>query len=167
MDTYAKNTAMRMIPYGVHVLTAQNEEDHAMGAVVSWVSQASFSPPLIVAAIRVGSVMHNIVRESRAFTVNILGKQHDGLVRTFFQTVWEKGGSLAGESFRNGESGAPVLDCAVGFIECQLDLCLEKGDHSIFVAEVIDAGLSQQIEGRPDEVGLLLSDIGGDVYYGG
>jgi len=167
MDTYAKNTAMRMIPYGVHVLTTQSEEDQAMGAVVSWVSQASFSPPLIVVAIRVGSVMHNIVRESRAFTVNILDKKHDGLARTFFQTVWEKGGTLAGESFRIGETGAPILDCSTGFIECKLDLCLEKGDHSIFIAEVIDAGLSQQIDGRPDEVGLLLSDIGGDVYYGG
>jgi len=167
MDTYAKNTAMRMIPYGVHVLTAQSEEDKAMGAVVSWVTQASFSPPLVVVAIRVGSAMHNVAREARAFTINTLDKQHDGLARTFFQTVWEKGGTLAGESFRNGSTGAPILDCAAGYIECKLDLCLEKGDHSIFIAEVVDAGIKGQIEGRPDEVGLLLSDIGGDVYYGG
>ncbi len=33
MDTYEKNTAMRMLPYGVHILTAQAEEDQAIGAV--------------------------------------------------------------------------------------------------------------------------------------
>lgn len=167
MDTYAKNTAMRMLPYGVHVVTAQAEEDHAMGAVISWITQASFSPPLLVVALRVGSQIHGVVRQSRAFTVNILDKSHTNLARTFFQTVWEKGGSLAGESFREGQTGAPILDCAAGFIECQLDLCLEKGDHSIFVGEVVDAGLAREITGRPDDIGLVLGDFGGDVFYGG
>jgi flavin reductase (DIM6/NTAB) family NADH-FMN oxidoreductase RutF len=167
MDTHVKNTAMRMLPYGVHVVTSQAEEDRAMGAVISWVTQASFTPPLVVTALRVGSVVHEVVRASRSFTLNILDKAHADLARTFFQTVWEKGGTLAGEPFREGETGAPILDCAAGYIECDLDLCLEKGDHSIFVAQVVDAGLGDDIKGRPDEVGLILGDFGGDMFYGG
>lgn len=167
MDTYAKNTAMRMLPYGVHVLTTQPEEDRAVGAVVSWVTQASFSPPLVVAALRVGSPIHESVKAARAFALNILGKSHAGVARTFFQTVWEKGGTLGGRAFRNGQTGSPILDCAAGYIECRIDLSLEKGDHSIFVAEVVDAGLSGEIQGRPDAVTLVLGDFGGDVFYGG
>ena len=167
MDTYQKNTAMRMLPYGVHVLTAQAEEDRAVGAVVSWVTQASFSPPLVVTALRVGSTIHDVVKEARAFVLNILAKPHAGIARTFFQTVHEKGGALAGQEFRCGQTRTPILECAAGFIECRLDLSLEKGDHSIFIGEVVDAGLSGEIAGRPDEVGLLLADLGGDVFYGG
>lgn len=167
MDTYARNTAMRMLPYGVHVLTAQSQEDHAMGAAVSWVMQASFSPPLVVTALRVGSAIHGVVRESRAFALNILDKQHAGVARTFFQTAREKGGTLAGQPFRTGVTGSPILDCAAGYIECDLDLSLEKGDHSIFVAQVADAGLKGEIKGRPDAVTLVLGDFGGDVFYGG
>ncbi len=167
MDTYEKNTAMRMLPYGVHILTAQAEEDQAIGAVVSWVTQASFSPPVVITALRVGSRIHRVVQDSRAFAVNIIDQQHSSVARTFFDTVWEKGGTLAGQRFRNGPTGTPVLECAAGYIECRLDLCLEKGDHSIFIGEVADAGLSGRIDGRPDRVGLVLSDFGDDVFYGG
>ena len=167
MDTYQKNTAMRMLPYGVHVLTVQAEEDRAMGAVVSWVTQASFSPPLLVVALRVGSSIHDVVKEARAFVLNILDKQHASVARTFFETVHEKGGTLAGQDLRCGQTRTPILECAAGWIECRLDLSLEKGDHSIFVAEVVDAGLTVKIEGRPDDCSLVLGDFGGDVFYGG
>jgi flavin reductase (DIM6/NTAB) family NADH-FMN oxidoreductase RutF len=166
MDTYEKNTAMHMLPYGVHVLTAQARADEAAGAVVSWVTQASFSPPLLVVALRVGSRIHNVVRQARAFTINILDRQHTSLARSFFETVFEKGDSLAGESFHCGDTGAPILDSAAGWIECRLDLSLEKGDHSIFVAEVADAGIAEGLAEKPGQVGLLLRDFGEGFTYG-
>ncbi len=165
MDTPEKNKAMQMLQYGVYVLTAEAEQDQAAAAVVSWVTQASFAPPLLVAALRVGSRIHGVVQEAQAYTINILDRQHTSVARTFFDTVWEKGGTLAGQRFRTGATGAPILECATGYIECRLDLCLAKGDHSIFVGEVADAGVTGPIVGRPDEVGLLMRDFG--VFYGG
>ncbi|MBT4101094.1 MAG: flavin reductase [Gemmatimonadetes bacterium] len=165
MDTLEKNRAIQMLQSGVYVLTAQAEEDKAVATVVSWVTQASFSPPLVVVALRVGSRIHGIVQQACAFTINILDRQHTGVARSFFEPVWEKSGTLAGQRFDNGSSGAPVLECATGYLECSLDLCLEKGDHSIFVGQVVDAGIHGSIEGRPDEVSLQLRDFG--VYYGG
>lgn len=167
MDSYARNTVLRMLPYGVHVLTTQSQEDAAVGAVVSWVTQASFSPPLLVTALRVGSTLHQEVKAARTFALNILGKQQASVARTFFHTVREKGGQLAGQSFRTGTTGAPLLDCAAGYVECEVDLSLEKGDHSIFVSQVVDAGLKGQVKGRPDDVSLVMRDLGGDVFYGG
>lgn len=173
MDTYEKNTAMHLLPYGVHVLTAPAETDEtddddmqAVGAVVSWVTQASFSPPLLVVALRVGSRIHAVVRQSRCFALNILDRNHVSVTRSFFDTVYEKGGTLAGQSFRIGQTGAPILDCAAGYIECSLDLCLDKGDHSIFVAEVVDAGIAATLPGPPNEVSLMLRDFGSSFAYG-
>ena len=37
---------------------------------------------------------------------------------------------------------------------------MEKGDHSLFVGEVIQAGVNQEPEGRADEATLWLSDLG-------
>jgi len=46
MDDAAKKTALRMIPYGIYVMTA--EADGAVAAAtVNWVTQTSFSPPLV------------------------------------------------------------------------------------------------------------------------
>ena len=53
------------------------------------------------------------------------------------------------------------------YVECSLVETLEKGDHSIFVGEVVDAGIVQAPEGRPDEVTLTLGDLGEKIFYGG
>jgi hypothetical protein len=44
---------------------------------------------------------------------------------------------------------------------------VEKGDHSLFLGEVIEAGLSKEPEGRADETTLWLRDLGEKTFYGG
>ena len=44
---------------------------------------------------------------------------------------------------------------------------VEEGDHSIFLGEVVDAGVKQEPEGRADDAILLLKDLGEKTYYGG
>ena len=44
---------------------------------------------------------------------------------------------------------------------------MEEGDHSIFVGKVVDAGVTQEPEGRADEATLLLKELGEKTFYGG
>ena len=44
---------------------------------------------------------------------------------------------------------------------------MEKGDHSVFVGEVVEAGVAKQPEGRLDDATLWLKELGDKVYYGG
>ena len=53
------------------------------------------------------------------------------------------------------------------FVECRLVTTVEEGDHSIFVGKVVDAGVTQEPEGRADEATLLLKDLGEKTFYGG
>ena len=46
MDEQAKKTSLRMIPYGLYVLTAEAKDGSVAAATVNWVTQASFQPPL-------------------------------------------------------------------------------------------------------------------------
>ena len=44
MDNDAKKTALRMIPYGLYVLTAASKDGSKLAAAtVNWVTQASFT----------------------------------------------------------------------------------------------------------------------------
>ncbi len=64
-------------------------------------------------------------------------------------------------------TGAPILKSVPAYIECKLVDTVEKGDHSIFIGEVVQAGVSKQPTGRPDDVTLMLRDLGEKVFYGG
>jgi flavin reductase (DIM6/NTAB) family NADH-FMN oxidoreductase RutF len=74
---------------------------------------------------------------------------------------------VSGEPFRWGSTGAPVLERAPGFVECRLVESVEVGDHSVFVGEVVEAGLPKAIEGRADDATLWLKELGPNVFYGG
>ena len=64
-------------------------------------------------------------------------------------------------------SGAPVLENAPAWVECKIVEVVEQGDHHIFLGEVVDAGVSSEPEGRPDEAVLEMKDLGEKVFYGG
>ncbi len=53
MDETSKKTARRMIPYGLYILTAQSEDQNISAATVNWMTQASFTPPLVAVAVSV------------------------------------------------------------------------------------------------------------------
>ena len=166
MDANTKKTTLRMIPYGLYVLTAASG-DRVAAATVNWVTQASFEPPLIAVGVKTDSHAHALIKESRAFALNVLGKGQQALAFTFFKPAERQGQTISGEPFRAGTTGAPILASTPAYVECTLEATVEKGDHSIFVGKVVDVGLARQPEGRADDATLWLKDLGDKVFYGG
>jgi flavin reductase (DIM6/NTAB) family NADH-FMN oxidoreductase RutF len=166
MDANDKKTALRMIPYGLYVLTAESPSGTA-AATVNWVTQTSFAPPLVAVGIKADSAAHAIVKEAGAFALNVLGKGQQALAYTFFKPAERQGQTLSGEPFRAGRTGAPILASTPAFVECRVVASVEKGDHSLFVAEVVEAGVASPPAGRADEATLWLKDLGDKVFYGG
>ena len=167
MDANAKKTALRMIPYGLYVLTAAGKDGTVAAATVNWVTQASFTPPLVVVGVKTDSGAHALIKESRAFALNVLGKRQNAMAFTFFKPAQRDGQTVSGEPFRAGTTGAPILERAPAFVECRLVDSVERGDHSIFVGEVVDAGVAKAPSGRADDATLWLKDLGDKVFYGG
>jgi flavin reductase (DIM6/NTAB) family NADH-FMN oxidoreductase RutF len=167
MDADAKKTALRMIPYGLYVLTAEGKGGQVAAATVNWVTQVAFQPPLVVVGVKADSGAHSIIKESGSFALNILGKDQKSQAFTFFKPLQREGNTIGGEAFRKGTLGAPILENAPAFVECKLVETVERGDHSIFVGEVQDAGVKEQPSARPDDLTLTLRDLGDKVFYGG
>ncbi len=167
MDADAKKTALRMIPYGLYVLTSEAKDGRVAAATVNWVTQASFAPPLVVVGVKADSGAHDIIKESGSFALNVLGKGQQGQAFTFFKSLEREGDTIGGEAFAAGATGSPVLASAPAFVECKLVDTVEKGDHSVFVGEVVEAGVRGEIEGRADDATLIMKDLGEKVFYGG
>ncbi|HTK92737.1 MAG TPA: flavin reductase family protein [Verrucomicrobiae bacterium] len=166
MDPNTKKTVLRMIPYGLYVLTGESSSAVA-AATVNWVTQASFAPPLIAVGVKADSGAHAVIKESGAFALNMLGKGQQAIAFTFFKTAEKQGGTISGEPYRAGSTGAPILTNLPAYVECRLIATVEKGDHSVFVGEVVDAGLTSAPAGRPDDAVLWLKDLGEKTFYGG
>ena len=167
MDANAKKTVLRMIPYGLYVLTARGKDDAVAAATVNWVTQASFAPPLVVVGVKADSHAHPLIKDSKAFALNVLGKDQGPMAFTFFKPAVRDGQTISGEPFRWGATGAPVLEGAPAVIECRLVDTVERGDHSIFVGEVVEVVLAKPPEGRADDATLWLKDLGPNIFYGG
>lgn len=167
MDDAAKKTALRMIPYGIYVMTAEAADGATAAATVNWVTQTSFNPPLIAIGLKADSGAYEIVEKSGKFVLNILGKGQQATAFTFFKPVEQDGGTISGEPFHDGTTGAPILDNAPASVECTVAEIVQRGDHHIVIGEVVDANVAQAPDGRPDDATLHMRDLGEKIFYGG
>jgi flavin reductase (DIM6/NTAB) family NADH-FMN oxidoreductase RutF len=167
IDNDTKKTVLRMIPYGLFVLTSLGKDNQVAAAAVNWVTQTSFKPPMVAVAVRGDSFAHSLIQESGVFALNVLGKDQSATAFAFFKATVRDGMTLSGETFQYGETGSPIFDNAIAFVECRVTGSLGGGDHTIFAGEVVSVGLKQPVQGRPDEAILTLRDLGGSIFYGG
>ena len=167
MDADAKKTALRMIPYGIYVLTADDGKGNVGAATVNWVTQGSFAPPLVAVGVKADSGAHTVVKGTGHFALNMLSKDQKGLAFAFFKPAKVEDGKLSGQDFHAGANGAPILDAAIAAVECSVREIIEIGDHHIVIGEVTEAYVPKPIEGRPDAAILEMKDLGDNVYYGG
>lgn len=167
MDADAKKTALRMISYGLYVMTSETGEGETAAATVSWVTQTSFDPPLIAIGVKVNTGINATVRKSGSFALNIISKDQSNIAYAFFKPSKKEDGKINGESYSTGVTGSPLLDNSPAYIECNLAEVIDIGDHSIFVGEVINAEVKNIPDGRPDSNTLTLNDLGEKIFYGG
>jgi flavin reductase (DIM6/NTAB) family NADH-FMN oxidoreductase RutF len=151
MDIKTARKVLEKLHTGVFIVTA-HQEDEDSGMAASWVSQVSFAPPMVMVAIGKNRFTHELVSTERAFAVNILGKDGAQLVKDFAASGPVS--KLEGTPHSRKETGAPILDAAIAFLECKLANTVDVGDHTIFVGEVVNAGLVK------DEEPILVTELG-------
>ena len=167
LEPDTRKSVLRMIPYGLFILTARGENDQVAAAAVNWVTQTSFKPPLVAVAVRQDSHAHTLIQQSGFFALNMLGKTQAGTAFAFFKPTVREGMTLSGEAFHYGETGSPLLESVPAWAEFKLVGSQTLGDHTLFTGEVIAAGLKEPLSGRPDDAILALRDLGGNIFYGG
>src|SRR3974377_641026 len=112
MNADAKKSVLRMIPYGIYVLTADDGKGNVAAATVNWVTQSAFAPPLVAVGVKADSNAHRIIQNANHFALNILGKDQKGVAFTFLKPTEVADGKLSGQAYHKGETGSPLLDDA-------------------------------------------------------
>lgn len=167
MNADEKKIALRMIPYGIYVLTADDGQGNVSASTVNWVTQSSFAPPLVVLGIKADSGTYKTVKTAQTFALNMLGKDHKNLAFTFFKPATVSAGKISDQPYIKGSTGAPLLSVAPASVECRVTAVIEQGDHHIIVGEVVDAHVTTPPTGRADAAILEMKDLGDNVFYGG
>ena len=140
MDVSAKQKNLRLLTNGIYVLTSRDGDRYG-AATVTWVSQVSFKPPLLMAALRKDGSVFNCLAASGTAVLHIVGSEQQDIAQKFFSATKESGGSLNGEPYYAGKTSAPVLKNLKAYLECKLvDIAEDYGDHAIAILEVVEAG---------------------------
>ncbi len=141
-----RTDALRMLSNGVYVLTTcLGDTVHA--ASVTWVSQVSFQPPLVMLALQKNSHLADAVRRAHRFALNILEEGQRHVAEAFFQHYQAPvgGPDISGFVVRTDPAHCPLLVDSLAWLECRYAAePANPGDHSLFLGEVTGAGVRRQ-----------------------
>lgn len=122
---------------GVAVITAETPEG-PLGMTVQSLVSISLDPPLVMFSPQKTSSTWPRIREGGTFCANILPREQRDLGLRFAKAPVEE--RFNGVDWQPGLTGAPVLDGAMAFIECEIEQVHEAGDHYMVLGRVLDLG---------------------------
>jgi flavin reductase (DIM6/NTAB) family NADH-FMN oxidoreductase RutF len=136
------------------------------GFTAAWVMQTSFDPLLLALSINSSNASYELLHAGGGFTVNVLKQGQLDLARRFGTRSGRDEDKLAGIRWRPGRSGAPILEQALAYFDCELAGRHRAGDHELVLGRVVDGKILD-----PGAVPLTYADTGdmdgsADLYPG-
>lgn len=126
---------------GVTVVTATTPTG-AHGMTANSFTSVSLSPPLVLICVLRNAAMHRLILDYGCFAVSVLSSRQRALAAHFA----DRRRAEAEDEFRlidwlpGPRTGVPLIRGALAWLECRLTAVYDGGDHSIFLAEVVDLG---------------------------
>lgn len=125
---------------GVTVVTALED-----GEPVGFTCQAFFSlslePPMVALAPAKTSTSWPRIARAGAFCVNVLGEDQEEVGRAFAVSAATTDDKFADVAWHPGTLGAPVLDGCLAWVECEVGIAHDAGDHELVTGRVRDLGI--------------------------
>lgn len=120
---------------GVAVVATLKDDGKLCGLTANAVTSVSLNPPLILACVERSADTHDCIEKAGVFSINILDSDAERIARRF--AAWEVDKKFEGLAFRTEETGAPILEDALAWLDCRVWAAHDGGDHTIFVGEVV------------------------------
>jgi 3-hydroxy-9,10-secoandrosta-1,3,5(10)-triene-9,17-dione monooxygenase reductase component len=129
---------------GVAIVTAVCEVE-PVGMTVQSFCSLSLDPPLILLCPGLSSTSWPKIEASGQLCVNLLAEGHEKIAGQFARTGADK---YAGVSWTpSADTGSPMIDGALAWIDCKIEASYPGGDHVIVVCRVLD--LAARTDLRP------------------
>jgi flavin reductase len=127
---------------GVGILTAIS--DGPCGMTANAFTSVSLEPPLVLVCVKQDAEIHRAIVESQSFVISVLGAHQEEIARYFA----DHGRPRGNDEFAvlrwvpAPQTGGPIVQGAIAWIECSLTEVHDGGDHSIFLGSVLNIGRS-------------------------
>jgi flavin reductase (DIM6/NTAB) family NADH-FMN oxidoreductase RutF len=163
------------LPVGLYVVGSRAGTRRNL-MTVSWVTQVAQIPKLVGVGVERQARTHELIVEGGVFALSLLARHDRALVRHFVKPVEDVdidevtgSGTMNGAPVRSGSTGAPILQVAVAWLDCEVRHALPLGSHTWFVGEVVDVGMAEPVgtpaDGDSDSGVLRMEDT--RMNYGG
>jgi flavin reductase (DIM6/NTAB) family NADH-FMN oxidoreductase RutF len=135
------------ISYGLYLVSSL-DGDKINGQICNTLFQITSTPPCFAIGINHRNLTHEYIVKSGVFAATILGENDQRIVRRFGYRSGRDFDKFKGIPFITGDTGCPVLNNAVGYIECSImkDKTVDAGTHTIFIGNIVGAKLLNNIE---------------------
>ena len=139
------------MPYGLYVVGSRAGDRYNL-MTLNWATQLSFDPKLIGVGVERQSLTHELMEEGGVFSLCLVDREDRAIVRKFTKPVDVDMAAREANGFalHLGRSGAPILDQAVAYVDCEIRQHVDLGNHTFFIGEVVDAGFQ-----KPEETPVL------------
>lgn len=134
---------LRRYPTGVTVVTSLLDGKPWGGTMNSFTS-VSINPPMVAVFVMENSRTSNAILQSRKFVVNILKHDQETTAMQFANDGVED--KFKGVQYSLNADGIPVLPESLGYIECDLSSTHRLADHIMFLGEVRNADITNDVE---------------------
>ena len=136
---------MRRFPAPVAVVTAALDGER-FGLTVGSLVSLSLRPPLVGISIGKDSSSHEPIRRAGGWAASLLGAEQVHVAQHFARSGIPPVALWVGVDVRDGARG-PLVEGAIGWLECKTVADHDAGDHTIFVGEVESTDLGGAGEG--------------------
>ncbi|MDE0805845.1 MAG: flavin reductase family protein [Acidimicrobiales bacterium] len=130
-------------PTGVTVVAGVNDGKPVGLAIGSFFS-VSIDPPLVGFCVGKSSNSWKAIEPTGSFCVNVLGADQEEVCRVFASKGDDKFATIG---WSETESGSPVINDVLAWVDCDVDEVHDGGDHHIVVGRV--RGMDVGHEGEP------------------
>lgn len=157
-----RRRVMWSLPYGLYIV-GSTAGDRRNGMTLNWATQVAFEPKLVGIGVEHGALTHELITEGGVFSLCTVARDDRAIIRKFTKPVDDdrQAMTLNGFAYRDGVTGAPILDQSPGYLDCEVRQAIETGGHTFFIGEVVDAGF------QADESTDLLRMEDTRMNYGG
>lgn len=135
------NTVTWKIPNAL-ALVGSRHGDVRNAMTTSWITQLAQEPVLLGVSVDVEAVTHRLIADGGSFTINLWDADNTKVFVKFSKPATDDGAALNGWPVHAGQTGAPIFDNAVAWMECSVRHRLDLGSHTLFVGELVAAGVN-------------------------
>jgi flavin reductase (DIM6/NTAB) family NADH-FMN oxidoreductase RutF len=140
VDPEMLRAVMRHWPTGVAVLTSR-DGDHTHGMTINSFTSVSLEPPLVLACVEQVVRTHALIEKSGLFAISFLREGQSWISDRFAGRDTENTDRFEGLATYAAVTGAPILADNLGHLDCRVISAHPASNHTIYVAEVVDAAL--------------------------